>query len=460
MNAPLSPVEQLQLALPDLDWITDDNRVARLSQDFSWFSPVLKPQLAGKTAAVAVRPRTEAEIKALVTHCVRLKLPITIRGGGTGNYGQAVPMQGGVLLDMSMYNAMLWVRGGVGRAQAGIRLSAFDTAAQAQGWELRSLPSTFRSATLGGLFGGGFGGVGSINHGPLGATGNVLGVRVMGIEAEPQVHELRGAEALALHHAYGCNGLVLEVEVALAPALPWQENIAAFTDFDQALLFANAVATGPGIQKKEVCLLAAPVPDLQTALAEHLPPGCHAVLMLLAPSADAPVRDLVAVHGGTMTYHKTFEEVQQSKRTLVEHTWNHTTLHALKVDKTLTYLQSSFTPGQHLEQVRRMQALVGDEVLLHAEFLRGMGGEVTCSALQLVRYTTPERLNALMDLYRANGVRINNPHTYWLEDGKAGGELPPEVTAMKQRFDPLGLLNPGKMRTWPTTPTPAHPSTM
>lgn len=459
MNAPVTGIEQLQLELPDLDWITDTHRVARLSQDFSWFSPVLKPQLAGKSAHVAVRPRTEAEIRALVATCARLRLPITIRGGGTGNYGQAVPMEGGVLLDLSSYNAMLWVRDGTGRAQAGIRLAQFDAAAQAQGWEMRCLPSTYRSATLGGLFGGGFGGVGSINYGPLGAAGNVLGIKVMSIETEPQVHELRGAEALLLHHAYGCNGLVLEVEVALSPALPWQENVAVFADFDHALDFAHAVASGPGLVKKEVCLLAAPVPAYQTALADHLPSGCHAVLMLLAPSADAPMRELLSAHHGTLSYHKSFAEVQQTRHTLVEHTWNHTTLHALKIDKTLTYLQSSFTPGQHLEQVRRMQTLVGDEVLLHAEFLRTTTGELTCSALQLVRYTTPERLDALMDLYRANGVRINNPHTYWLEDGKAGGTLAPEVVAMKHKMDPWGLLNPGKMRTWPTNPSPTPANT-
>ena len=41
MNAPVSAVEQLLFTLPDLDWITDESRVARLSQDFAWFSPVL-----------------------------------------------------------------------------------------------------------------------------------------------------------------------------------------------------------------------------------------------------------------------------------------------------------------------------------------------------------------------------------------------------------------------------------
>ena len=42
---------------------------------------------------------------------------------------------------------------------------------------------------------GGFGGVGSINHGPLASTGNVLGVKAMTIEPEPRTVELRAPEA-------------------------------------------------------------------------------------------------------------------------------------------------------------------------------------------------------------------------------------------------------------------------
>ena len=452
MNAPVSSIERLQLELPDLDWITDQSRVARLSQDFSWFSPVLKRDLQGKNADIVARPRTEEEIKRLVSACARYSIPITVRGGGTGNYGQAVPLQGGVVLDMSGYNAFLWVKPGVGRAQAGIRLVNFDREAQASGWELRCVPSTYRSATLGGLFGGGFGGVGSITYGPLAAAGNVLGVRAMTLEPEPQIIELRGTEALLMHHVYGTNGIVLEIEVGLAPAHPWLESIVTFGDFDSALNFGDALAHASGIVKKEICFMASPVPDYMASLAEYLPQGCHAIMLLVAEFSEEPMLELVTRHGGTVTFRKTAEEVRTSNRTLVEYTWNHTTLNALKVDKTLTYLQSGFTAGEHLEQVRRMEKLLGGEVLLHAEFLRNLAGQTTCTALQLVRYTTEERLNEIIAIFRANGVRINNPHVYVLEDGRAGGDLPADVLAMKQRFDPAGLLNPGKMRTVPQQP--------
>ena len=451
MNAPLSPIEQLQLELPELDWITDASRIARLSQDFSWFSPVLHRQLKDKVADAVVRPRTEDEIRTLVSGCARRRVPITVRGSGTGNYGSTTPLAGGVVLDMSAYNAALWVRPGVARAQAGIRLGAHEKAAQQAGQEMRCMPSTYRSATLGGLFGGGFGGVGSINYGPLAASGNVLGIRAMSIEPDPQIVELRGAEAMRMHHLWGTNGLVLEIEIGLAPAHPWLESLVVFDTFDAALAFGDALAHAPGIIKREVAFFASPVPDYLGQLAEHLPKGCHAVLSLVAESCEEALQELVATHGGHMSYRKTAEEVRKSNRTLMEFTWNHTTLHALKIDKSLTYLQSSFVPGQHVQQIREMEERFAGEVLMHAEFLRGLDGRISCSALQLVRFTTEERLDEIIRLHREAGVRINNPHVFVVEDGKAGGPLPPEVVAMEKRFDPLSLLNPGKLRDWPVS---------
>jgi hypothetical protein len=101
-----------------------------------------------------------------------------------------------------------------------------------------------------------------------------------------------------------------------------------------------------------------------------------------------------------------------------------------------------------VQQAKVMRALLGDEVLVHLEFIRTKEGAMNCSGLQLIRYTTDERLDALMQAHRDHGVFIANPHVYIVEDGKQG-QINPEVVAMKQRFDPQGLLNPGKMRSWP-----------
>jgi FAD/FMN-containing dehydrogenase len=447
-------------ALADVEWITD-GRVERLSQDFYWFSPVLERQLKHLRADAVARPKTEDEIRAVVAACARAGVPVTVRGSGTGNYGQCMPLHGGVILDLSAYNRLLWARPGVARAQAGIRMMEMDRQTQAGvegpdgrpggGWELRCVPSTFRSATLGGLYGGGFGGVGSINFGPLASTGNVLGVKAMTIEPEPRTVELRAPEALLLHHVYGTNGLVLELEVGLAPAHPWLEAIVSFATFDAAIEFADALAGAPGLVKKSVTLLAAPIPDLLLQavpqLAGAMTPGSHAVFVLVAEFAEPGFVQLIGEFGGAVTYRKSADEVKKSNRTIVEYTWNHTTLHAMKVDKALTYIQSGFDAGRHVQQAKTLREKLGDEVLVHLEFIRTKEGAMNCSGLQLVRYTTDERLNEIMQIHRDHGVYIANPHVYIVEDGKQG-QVNPDVVATKLRFDPQGLLNPGKLRGW------------
>ena len=446
-----APATLLPSKLPDIDWITDPPRVARLSQDFSWFSPVLKRQLADKRADIAVRPRTEDEIAAVVSACARESIPITLRGSGTGNYGQSVPLHGGVMVDLSGLNRFGWVRGGVGRAQAGIRLADFDRQAKPLGHELRWLPSTFRSATLGGLFGGGFGGAGSITYGPMAAVGNVLGARVMSVEPEPKIVELRSPEAMLLHHVYGTNGIVLELEVALAPAIAWTECIASFDSFDAGLEFSSALASAPGIVKKEVCFLASAVVALIPALAERVPAECSAVLLLVTPESEAGLNEFLASFGGRIVQRKTADEVTASNRTILEYTWNHTTLCALKLDKSLTYIQSRFDPSRHVAQAKALERALGGEVLMHLEFLRGMDGAFNCSGLQLIRYRDDARLDEIMQIHRDHGVAINNPHVFVIEDGKQAN-LDPAVLEIKRRFDPQGLLNPGKMRSWSAAP--------
>ena len=443
-------------ALPAIEWITD-GRLERLSQDYYWFSPVLKRQLQHLRADAVAKPRTEDEIRAVVAACAAARLPITVRGSGTGNYGQSMPLHGGVVIDLSAYNALLWTRDGAARAQAGIRMADLDRQLQAAapagalGWELRCVPSTFRAATLGGLYGGGFGGIGSINFGPLASTGNVLGVRAMTIEPEPKAVELRAPEALLLHHVYGTNGLVLELEVGLAPAHPWLESIVCFPGFDAAIEFADALASAPGIVKKSVTLLAAPIPDIlmqaTPLMAGQMDAGSHAVFVVVAPASEAAMLQFVGDFGGRVTLRKTAEEVRRTNRTILEYTWNHTTLHALKVDKTLTYIQSGFEAGRHVQQAKDLRDELGDEVLVHLEFIRTKEGAMNCSGLQLVRYRSDERLDEIMQIHRDHGVYIANPHVYIVEDGKQG-QINPDVVATKMRFDPMGLLNPGKLRGW------------
>ncbi|NMP27389.1 FAD-binding oxidoreductase [Rahnella sp. SAP-1] len=437
----------IQQALPDLDWTLQATKVKRLSRDFHWFSPILKQQLEDKQADAVVRPRNEEELSLVVKACVQHQLPLILRGGATGNYGQLVPLQGGILVDMTGFNQIGEPGNGVVRAQAGSRLAEIETITRPTGWELRCMPSTYRLATLGGLYGGGFGGIGSINYGPLGAPGNVLSVKVMTMEAEPRILHIPAPQALLLHHAYGSNGIVLEVELALAPVHQWIERLDVFDDFSDALDYANAIARSPGLVKRQLALFAAPIPTYFTHLNGHYQAHQHAVISVIAEESEGVGSNLLEKYRGHSAVRQSAAEARETNTSLMEYCWNHTTLHALKIDSSLTYLQTAFNYTNYRQQIIDMAALFGDEVISHIEFLRDNDGNITASGLQLVRYSSEERLNEIMVTFRDNDVKINNPHVYKIEDGKQG-EIKSEVVSVKKSLDPNGLLNPGKLRGW------------
>ncbi len=77
-----------------MECVTDPDQLKRLSRDFSWFSPVLKERLDGKVADLLVRPASEEDVLRVVRSCAGRRIPLTLRGAGTGNYGQCTPLRG------------------------------------------------------------------------------------------------------------------------------------------------------------------------------------------------------------------------------------------------------------------------------------------------------------------------------------------------------------------------------
>jgi FAD/FMN-containing dehydrogenase len=430
-------------AFAGMEIITDSTQVAKLSQDYHTFSPVLVPKLAGKVGDIVVRPTNEQEVLKVAATCAKYRVPVTVRGAGTGNYGQCVPLHGGVIVDMTQMQEILWVKPGVARVEAGVKLAALDKKAREIGWEMRMAPSTYRTATIGGFIAGGSGGIGSIQYGLLGDRGNVLALRVVTLEENPRIIELRGDDVQKVNHAWGINGIITQVEIPLGPAYPWAEVIVTFDDFITAAKFGQTLGDADGIIKKLISVFAAPIPQYFTALRQYIPEGTHAVFLLIAEPSLEFLPGLVQQYGGKITYEKPAQEAGKGVN-LAEFTWNHTTLHARTVDTSITYLQSMFPTDSNLQLLEEMYHHFGDEAMMHVEFMR-VKGRATPGALQLVRYTTEERLNEIIHYLEAQGVAIANPHTYIIEDG-GRKVIDPEQLKFKEMVDPYGLMNPGKSK--------------
>jgi FAD/FMN-containing dehydrogenase len=449
-QAPATPRYDIAGLLTDLGSIpvvTDTSVVRRRSRDFFWYSPIL--QLHGKSADLIVAPRTEEHVVHVASACVRRRIPLTPRAAGTGNYGQAVPLEGGVLLDVTGLNTIRWSKRGLLRVEAGAKMNDIDAELRTAGWELRMHPSTKRMATIGGFVAGGSGGIGSVTYGGLREPGNVVAARIVTLEEVPRVIELKGEAAQKVNHAYGTTGIITELEMPLAPVWPWVELVIAFDDFFDAVSAGHAAALADGIIKKLLTPIVWPIPIYFGDLRAFCPEGKSLLICMIAePSLDS-FKSLIGTRG-TITLERPFDEAPD-KVPLYEYTWNHTTLQVLKADRSVTYLQCLFPHDRLIESVRQMRAMFPDEVLPHLEFIR-YAGHVTCSALPIVRFKTPERLTEIIALHEKHGVMIANPHVFTLEDGSRHKWVDADQLRFKKEIDPYGLLNPGKMRTF----TPTH----
>jgi FAD/FMN-containing dehydrogenase len=438
--------------------LTQASVVERLSRDFYWYSPVLRPVLDGKHADLVVEPRSAQEIQSVLRLCYSLGVPVTARGAGTGNYGQAVPLERGVVLDLTRMDAIESITPeGVVVCQPGVRLGALENAARAAGWELRCYPSTVAKASVGGFLGGGSGGIGSVAHGALRDFETVRAFEVVTMEAEPRLLFLQGDDVHQILHAWGTNSIITRIWLALTPAVNWVQLAVCFPSFDSAFDFSEVIATSAAWTKRLVTAFEWPIPSFFSPVRTLIRDGQALVFLLIAATQREQLAARASSHDGAVTFSAPYGGLRDSPL-LSDYTWNHTTLWAMKADPAWTYLQCGFDPdpGRAREQLRLLKGRFGGDFLHHIEWMKNGASTVFAGAIPVVRFTTEARLNEMIDTCREHGVFVANPHVNHVEGGGRYRADNIQLLA-KYRYDPMGLLNPGKMITFHREPSPAVP---
>ncbi len=429
----------------------DDNPVSvrAKSRDFFWYSPVLKARMEHLSGDFVVAPRSEAEVIEVLRVCYAHDVPVTTRGAGTGNYGQAMPMAGGCILHMKNMAAVKAVHPGRVIVEPGCLLKDLDAACRAHsGQEIRMFSSTWATATIGGFIAGGSGGVGSVRWGSLRDIGNIIRLRVVTMEPEPRVLEFRGEELARVSHAYGTNGIITEVEMPLAPAYDWIGLFVAFDRFEDAAAYALDIANEDGILIKLSAVFEAPIAhDYFLRVKPHVGAGDHLVALMVAPHAIDGFRTFTARRKAARVIYRSDESAwERDPGPVFEYGWNHTTLRALKVDPSITYLQVRYAYPDHMAKVARVRETFGAEVLQHLEVIRE-NGRAMFAGLPIVKFTDEARLDEIVRLHEELGCMIFNPHRFTLEEG-GRQTVDARQLAFKREADPKGLLNPGKMIAW------------
>ncbi|WP_332085105.1 FAD-binding oxidoreductase [Paenibacillus sp. GYB006] len=420
--------------------LLDSGSREKLSKDYYWYSPVLEKKLHDKLADGIIQPETDEEVVKVLEIAYAHQMPVTVRGAGTGNYGQAVPLNGGIVLDLSRLDRIVEWGEGWARVQCGVKLGVLEREARVRDRELRIYPSTYMKATVGGFVCGGSGGIGSITWGDL-WDGNVLEATVYTMEEQPKKMIVSGDELHAYIHNYGTTGILTELVIPLAPKTEWTQSIVFFDDFMKSMEFSYTLSLDDSIRKRLVSPHEWPIPSFFRPIKKSIRQNQAAVLLETAEGTLPKVTELARSFGGEVGYSIPSEKYR-SGIGLSDFGWNHTTLWALKCENNVTYLQAGFSLEHFREQIKLVKDTFQDEVLLHFEWMRSRG-KVSPASLPIIRYTTEERLNEIIDFFNKHDIFVANPHTYSLDSGGRG--ILPLMKQRKLENDPLRLLNPGKI---------------
>ncbi len=207
-----------------------------------------KSGLTGRPSLVA-RPRTTAEVAAVIAAANEYGFVIVPRGAGTGRCGGAVAERGGVVLDLMGLDAILEIdrREAIVRAQHGVLLGALQSEVEAVGLWFPPDPASAADCAVGGAVATSAGGLRGAKYGTM--KHYVLGLEVV----LPTGAVVRtGARTRKCVTGYdltslmvgseGTLGVVTEATLRLLPRPDCAGTLAAWFDDEDALARGVAAA--------------------------------------------------------------------------------------------------------------------------------------------------------------------------------------------------------------------------
>lgn len=408
------------------DAVTDEpEALDRASIDGSHLSPVIAEQLPLGRAQLVVTPTSAADIATAVGAAVRHGVPITPRGKGTANYGQTLPMAGGLVLDTSKARKILEVGDGYLVAEAGAPMIAVEQAANRAGQQVLMYPSTAQS-TIGGFVSGGSGGTGSIAHGML-HWGFVTALDVVHAVPDATLVRVEGTDTEPYLHKYGTVGVIATVTVKLEPLQDWRAFFASFDDFHDLLAVLMPITElepAPRLVSGDPAPLAEALPSDPA-----IPAGRASLRVILDVRAVEAATALVESVGGRV------EEVREGAQACVKlsmTSYNHA-IEWLQKSHPNTYFHIEVWGDGLVERIDELVATV-EGGQLHIEGQQGRPIGMLAGI-----YHGADDVYAAFDRISALGIGWHNPHQWYVD-------YEPEASLEFARTtDPERLMNPGKL---------------
>jgi glycolate oxidase len=458
---PVTPevIDKLRAAVGDDGLVTDPETLKPFASDYTE-DLVFMPE-------VAVLPRTAEQIQALMRIASEHRIPVTPRAGGTGLSGGALPVLGGILLSCHRMNQILEVdrENLIGVVEPGVITQVFQEEVEKVGLFYPPDPASRGSCTLGGNVAENAGGPRAVKYG-------VTKDFVMGLEAVLPDGRLieTGGKLYKDVSGYNLTQLLVGSEGTLAiitkialKLIPWPAHrkvlLAPFASLDDAARAVVAVF-GKGVQPSACELMERDA--VQCAVRQlgkewpHAEAGAH--LLLEADGHSAERVDEEAMLMGEACMEAGAEDVflAEDERRMRE-IWSLRRSIGEAVKSINIYKEEdTVVPRNRIpDLIRGVKEIAGRYGLLTICYGHAGDGNIHCNIIKTVDDETwknklPAAITEIFEFTHSLGGQVSGEHGIgyvqreYLPITQGSTEIG-LMKAIKQQFDPLGILNPVKI---------------
>ncbi|MFJ9421622.1 FAD-binding oxidoreductase [Streptomyces sp. NPDC101249] len=450
-------VDRLLTGLPAGSVLSDPDVTASYATDMASFCPAGVP-------AVVVLPRTVEEVQHVLRVATELRVPVVPQGARTGLSGAANATDGCVVLSLVRMDRILEIDpvDRIAVVEPGVVNATLSRAVAAHGLAYPPDPSSWESCTIGGNIGTASGGLCCVKYGVTAEY--VLGLDVVLADGRLMSTGRRTAKGVAGYDltrlfvgSEGSLGVVVRAVLALKPEPPRQLVLAA--EFPSARAACDAVCAimaGGHVPSLLELMDRTTVRAVNALTGMGLPETTEALLLAAFDTHD-PAADLAAVgalcEAAGATEVVPADDLAESELLLQA---RRAALPALEAVKGTTMIDDVCVPRSRLgDLIEGIERIAGKHrltigVCAHA----GDGNTHPTVCFDASDPDESRRARASFDEIMALGLELGGTITgehgvgvlkkEWLarEIGPVGLELQRQI---KQVFDPLGILNPGKL---------------
>jgi glycolate oxidase len=423
---------------------------------------------------IVIQPRSTEEVSEIMKIANKERIPVVPRGAGTGMCGSAVPIDGGIVMDMSRMNKILnisakdlWVD-----VQAGCVYNALNDAIGKYGFFFPCNPGSAEACEVGGMVATNASGMRAVKYGAT--RDHVLGLTFVKADGEivrAGTRTIKDASGYQLARlmcgSEGTLGIITEITIKLTckPA----DSASMLVSFGSVLDAGKAISA---IMAKPVIPASCELMDSVSINAVnkstgHPLPDCEALIIVECDGAPEQVeRDLKTIEGivkecGATTCTPSHDKKQIAKWTAARKSVM-TSLAALKPGYTSVSLADDMgVPISKIpDAVTSFQAIAKKYNVTIATYGHASDGNLhTKMLLNPVDPDEWERgvkaVSEIFDSSVALGGTVTGEHGVGIS--KAPNFLKERATELKtiqeikKAFDPHNILNPGKVAQWQST---------